>query len=259
MDRKEEGMRCKLIVGNWKMNGLLAKGLALAEEIAERARRAPPSAEVVLCPPFTLLGMLGPSLAGSPVSLGGQDCDAAKLAEGAFTGAISAAMLADLGCRHVILGHSERRIHQKESDALIRAKAEAALAAGLVPVLCLGESASERERGEAERVVLKQLHGGLPEEVEPARLVLAYEPVWAIGTGKTASPADAVAMHGFLRRSLGERRGTAFAQATRLLYGGSVKPENAAALLGQEEIDGALVGGASLKAEDFWAIVTAAG
>ncbi|SMF69657.1 triosephosphate isomerase [Tistlia consotensis] len=253
-----------LIAGNWKMNGRVADGRLLAEEIAQRMHRARetdepqlPECDLLVCPPFTLLETVHRALAGSGVALGAQDCHPA--ASGAHTGDISAAMLADLGCSHVIVGHSERRHDHGEGDALVRAKAEAALAEGLVPVVCVGETAAERDAGRALAVVTGQLAGSLPESFEPERLVLAYEPVWAIGTGKTATPADAAEVHQAIRGALAARFGAGAAAAVRILYGGSVKPENAAELLRAPEVDGALVGGASLKSDDFWRIAQAAG
>ena len=237
-----------LIAGNWKMNGLRADGLALAGAI--RAGAAGLAADLLICPPATLLGSVGAAIAGSPVSLGAQDCHPAG--SGAHTGDIAAAMLADLGCRYVIVGHSERRADHGESDAVVKAKAKAALAAGLVAIVCLGETEAERDRGEALSVVARQLAGSLPEDAAAGNTVVAYEPVWAIGAGRTPSSADILAVHGHLRRELARR----FPDASRirLLYGGSVKPANAAEILALPDVNGALVGGASLKAADFLAI-----
>ncbi|HEX3066721.1 MAG TPA: triose-phosphate isomerase [Dongiaceae bacterium] len=237
-----------LIAGNWKMNGLRAEGLALARAV--QAGSAGVSCELLVCPPATLLADVAQALAGSAVGLGGQDCAAS--APGAHTGDIAAAMLADLGCRYVIVGHSERRTDHGETDAIVRAKAEAAGAAGLIPVVCLGETETQRDRGEALAVVARQLAGSLPAGASAAHTVVAYEPVWAIGTGRTPSSADIVAVHGQLRRELA-RRGSA-AAGIRLLYGGSVKPANAAEILALPDVNGALIGGASLKAQDFLAI-----
>ncbi len=237
-----------LIAGNWKMNGFRADGLALAHAV--QAGSAGVSCELLVCPPATLLAAVGQALAGSAVGLGGQDCAAS--APGAHTGDIAAAMLADLGCRYVILGHSERRADHGETDAIVRAKAEAAKAAGLVSIVCLGETEAERDRGEALAVVARQLAGSLPAGASAADTVVAYEPVWAIGTGRTPSNADIVAVHGQLRRELG-KRGSAVA-GIRLLYGGSVKPANASEILALPDVNGALIGGASLKAQDFLAI-----
>ncbi|MFI4949094.1 MAG: triose-phosphate isomerase [Alphaproteobacteria bacterium] len=243
--------RKQLVAGNWKMNGRRADGIALARAIAERAggRHA---CDLLVCPPFTLLASIGEvlggeALAGSAVSLGGQDCHAAPA--GAFTGSISAEMLRDAGCSHVILGHSERRHGLGETDADVRAKAAAAWRAGLVAIVCIGETRAEREAGSAVAVVTAQLAGSLPENAEAQRLVIAYEPVWAIGTGLVPTNADIADIHRAIRSHI--------PSGTRVLYGGSVNPKNAAEILGLPDVDGALVGGASLKAEDFWAIAAA--
>jgi triosephosphate isomerase len=237
-----------LIAGNWKMNGRRADGLALAKAIAAGAGGL--KAELLACPPATLLAPIGEALKGAAVALGAQDCHAAP--SGAYTGDIAAPMLADLGCRYVILGHSERRAGHGESDTLVRAKAQAALAAGLIAIVCLGETEAERDRGEALTVVGRQLAGSLPEGARAADIVVAYEPVWAIGTGRTPSAADIEAVHAHLRHGLAGR--FADAGAVRLLYGGSVKPANAREILALANVNVALVGGASLKAEDFLAI-----
>ena len=237
-----------LIAGNWKMNGLRADGLALARAVLAGAQGI--SSELLVCPPATLLAEIGQALAGSTVGLGGQDCAAS--APGAHTGDIAAVMLADLGCRYVIVGHSERRTDHGEADGIVRAKAEAAKAAGLIPIVCLGETEAERDRGEALTVVARQLAGSLPAGATATDTVVAYEPVWAIGTGRTPSSADIVAVHGQLRRELGKRSGAA--AGIRLLYGGSVKPANASEILALPDVNGALIGGASLKAQDFLAI-----
>ncbi len=238
----------RLIAGNWKMNGLRADGLALARAIRAGATGVP--ADLLVCPPATLLETVGQAIGGSTIALGGQDCHAAG--PGAHTGDIAASMLADLGCRYVIVGHSERRADHGESDATVQAKAAAGLAAGLIAIVCLGETEAERDRGEALAVVARQLAGSLPAKASAANTVVAYEPVWAIGTGRTPSSADILAVHGHLRRELAGR----FSDAAgfRLLYGGSVKPANAREILALADVDGALVGGASLKAEDFLAI-----
>lgn len=240
-----------LIAGNWKMNGRRADGLALAKAIVEGASGI--KAELLACPPATLLAPVGQTLTGTAVALGAQDCHPAPA--GAYTGDIAAPMLADLGCRYVILGHSERRAGHGESDALVLAKAEAALAAGLTAIVCLGETEAERDRGRAFAVVARQLAGSLPDRANGANTVVAYEPVWAIGNGRTPTAGDIAALHGHLRAELAKR----FADAARfrLLYGGSVKPGNAKEILATAEVDGALVGGASLKAEDFLAIARA--
>ncbi len=247
------GLR-KLIAGNWKMNGLGADGLALAADLAQRVQRDRLGCDLLVCPPATLLRAVADALAGSGIAMGGQDCHAERF--GAHTRDIGAPMLKDAGCSHVILGHSERRTDHHESDALIRAKAEAARAAGLIAILCVGETAQQRDAGRALEVVSSQLAGSLPDAMTAAQLVVAYEPVWAIGTGRTPTAADIAAVHGHIRARL--QRRVADAASVRLLYGGSVKPENARELLHVADVDGALVGGASLKPADFWAIARAA-
>jgi triosephosphate isomerase len=239
--RRKRRMILSLIVGNWKMNGLAAD----LPEIAAMA-----GAGVWIAPPFTLIDR---AVALGAVTVGGQDCHAR--ASGAHTGCVSAAMLADLGARFVIVGHSERRTDQVETDAMVRAKAEAGQAAGLDVIICVGETQDERDAGAAEAVVGGQLAGSLPDSIDG--VVVAYEPVWAIGTGRTPTPEDVAAIHGFIRAELVAHYGSA-GQGVRILYGGSVKPENAAVLLGQANVDGALVGGASLTAASLLAIVAAA-
>jgi triosephosphate isomerase len=240
-----------LIAGNWKMNGLRAS-LAEVEAIASAAERAPAHVAVALAPPFTLISAA--KAAAPQLGIGGQDCHAKR--SGAHTGCISAEMLADLGCGFVIVGHSERRTDNGETDADVRAKAEAALAAGLNVIVCVGETESERDAARATDVVGRQLTGSLPED-RAEDIVVAYEPVWAIGTGRTPSVADVEDMHRFIRQRLQERFGEAGA-GVLVLYGGSVKPSNAAEILGVEEVGGALVGGASLTARDFAPIIEAA-
>ncbi len=246
-------MRRRLIAGNWKMNGLRATGAALAGDLAARSRAARAlKSEVLICPPAPILAPVAGAIAGSGIALGGQDCHAAR--SGAHTGDISAEMLADAGCVYVILGHSERRADHGESDAQVKAKAEAARAAGLVPIVCVGETADERREGAYLKVIEAQIAGSLPEGGDGATLVVAYEPVWAIGTGLTAKPADVAEVHGRIRALLTARLGARAGESVRILYGGSVKPDNAAELMAVPDVDGALVGGASLKAADFWAI-----
>lgn len=246
----------RLIVGNWKMNGMRADGIALARAIARSALRHPPaSTEVLICPPATLIGEIGAVLAGTSLVLGAQDC--AVEPKGAFTGDVSAPMLADLGCRYVILGHSERRQHHGETNATIARKVVVAQAHGLAAIVCIGESALERERGEALAVVTQQLAESTPSIVDPPQLVVAYEPVWAIGSGRTPNGMEIAEVHDTLRRHLRGCFGDAGRQV-RLLYGGSVTSKNAAEILNLSDVDGALVGGASLKADDFWAIVQVA-
>ncbi|WP_203294329.1 triose-phosphate isomerase [Maricaulis parjimensis] len=240
--------RTALIAGNWKMNGLAAD-LDFFDAIAGPAASSP--ADVLICPPATLLAAAAARCADTGISVGGQDCHAHEA--GAHTGDISAAMLKDAGARYVILGHSERRADHGESDAMIRAKADAVLAAGLIPIICVGETKAEREAGKAQAVVTAQLAGSLPDNPQNMELVIAYEPVWAIGTGLTASVSDVEEMHAAIRAALPEPL------TTRILYGGSVKPANAESLLALPDVDGALVGGASLKASDFTSIINAAG
>lgn len=244
-----------LVAGNWKMNGLKAD-LSIAAEVAKGAdatlRRG---VDLAICPPATLLFTLSASLIGSRIATGGQDCSAH--ASGAYTGEVSAPMLVDAGATYVIVGHSERRTLHGESNATVKAKAEAALAAALTPIVCVGETRDERESGKALAVVKKQLRGSVPDGATTASLVVAYEPVWAIGTGLTPTAADVAEMHEAIRAELGRIFGKATAGGVRLLYGGSVKPSNAAELMNVANVDGALVGGASLKAEDFLAIARA--
>jgi triosephosphate isomerase len=239
-----------LIAGNWKMNGLRAEAVSLARAIRDGAGGL--GCEVMLCPPFTALAAVAEILTGSAVALGGQDCHAEV--SGAFTGDISAAMLADLGCGAVILGHSERRQGHHETSLQVRAKALAAIAAGLLPIVCVGETKAERDAGAAQAVVCAQVAESLPDGFAG---VLAYEPIWAIGTGVTATEEDVISMHAAIRKALIARLGKA-GREVRILYGGSVKPDNAAALLAVAEVGGALVGGASLVAADFLAIARAA-
>jgi triosephosphate isomerase len=239
----------KLIAGNWKMNGLKA---SVAELDALLAAPAPAGAELLICPPATLVASFARRANGSHVKVGGQDCH--WLESGAHTGDVSAEMLADAGATHIIVGHSERRADHGETDAVVRKKAEAVARAGLVPILCIGETLDERDAGTTLEVIARQLEGSVP---EVPTLVIAYEPVWAIGTGRTPTEADVAAMHGHIRRVLVARLGEAGA-GLRILYGGSVKPSNAAARRALPEVGGALVGGASLVAEDFLGIARAA-
>lgn len=241
-----------LIAGNWKMNGVAAM-LAEAKAISDGAESAA-GVDVMLCPPATLIHRLR-MVTGGALAVGGQDCHAA--ASGAHTGDLSAAMLADAGASAVIVGHSERRTDHGEDDATVRAKAQAAVAAGLTALVCIGETERERDAGEALDVVARQLAGSVP-DADPATLVVAYEPVWAIGTGRTPGEDDIAAMHAHIRGALVGRFGEA-GRGIRILYGGSMKPANAAAILALPEVNGGLIGGASLKAADFLAIVSAAG
>jgi triosephosphate isomerase len=246
-----------LIAGNWKMNTDLPTGRALAEDIAEGIAAADGGFDAVdfaVCPPFVHLQAVGEALAGSPVALGAQDVHAED--EGAFTSDVSAPMLTSVGCSHVILGHSERRQYYDETDADVNAKAKQAHAHDLVPIICVGETLEQRKAGDAESVVQAQLEGALTGlTVDTAdQLVVAYEPVWAIGTGESATPSQAQDMHAVVRRDLAERYGEAVAADIPLLYGGSMKPWNAEELLSEPDVDGGLIGSASLEAESFLGI-----
>lgn len=250
-------MRRKLIAGNWKMNTDLASATALAEGIVAGSAELP-QVDLVVCPPAVYLHPVAGVLAGSAVVLGGQNMSAEP--NGAWTGEISSTMLLDLGARMVILGHSERRQWMGETDSAVNAKTRRALDEGLVPIVCVGERLEEREQGRTGEVIHAQFVGSLAdipaEQIE--RVVIAYEPVWAIGTGKVATPEQAEEVHADLRRLLAERYNHEIANKVRILYGGSVKPDNAGQLLGQPNVDGALVGGASLKAADFLGIASEA-
>jgi triosephosphate isomerase len=242
-----------VVLGNWKMNGLRADGESRVRALLERWQAQPGTGTLGVCPPATLLSPLAAVLGDSAILLGAQDC--ASEVSGAHTGDISAPMLKDAGCRLVIVGHSERRREHGESDAVVRAKAQAALAAGLVPVLCIGETEDEWSAGRTLEVLDRQLAGSLPERATPENLILAYEPVWAIGTGRTPGLDDIGRTHGHLRAGL--ERTIPGGQGLRILYGGSVKSANAGDILGVDHVDGALVGGASLDAAEFWAIYQA--
>jgi triosephosphate isomerase len=247
--------RRPLVAGNWKMNGLRASAAELAK-IIDGARDLTATMDLMVCPPATLVAQFAADAAsrGSQLLIGGQDCHAEP--SGAFTGDIAAEMLKDAGASAVIVGHSERRTYHKETDADVQAKAKAAHRAGLVAIACVGETRAEREASRALAVVEAQLKGSLPDGATAANLVVAYEPVWAIGTGLTPTPADVAEMHRFIRAQLTARFGAA-GQGMRILYGGSVKPSNADELMSVADVDGALVGGASLKAADFLPIARA--
>lgn len=245
--------RRKLVVGNWKMHGSVQSN---AELLRLLVQGPPVACDVAVCPPFPYLAQVAERLAGTGIGWGAQDCSAHE--HGAYTGEVSAAMLADFGCRYAIVGHSERRTLHAESDELVARKAGALLARGITPIVCVGETLAQREGGLTDEVVKRQLSvviHALGHCV--GEIVVAYEPVWAIGTGLTASPAQAQAVHATLRAQLGAA--SAHAQRMRILYGGSVKPDNATALFSQADIDGGLIGGAALKAGDFGAICRAAG
>jgi triosephosphate isomerase len=247
-------VRTPLVIGNWKMNGTVAESKALAGALREGLKR-PRGVQVVVCPPFTALAAVGEILAGGPILLGAQTCHHEP--SGAHTGEIAPPMLVELGCRYVLLGHSERRREIGESDELINKKVRGALAHGLTPVLCVGETADERRQGLTFPTVEGQLRAGLaglaPDQLDKA--TLAYEPVWAIGTGVNATAGQAAEVHGYLRGLVAELASKEIAQAARILYGGSVNAENAEGLVAEVEIDGALVGGASLSAPTFITIV----
>ncbi len=243
-------MRKRLAAGNWKMNGL---GADLGEVEALAAAHGESSVDILLCPPATLLERMS-RISGS-IAIGGQDC--ASKEHGAHTGDISAAMLKDAGATYVILGHSERRADHGESDTDVREKARAAIAAGLRAIICVGESLEEREAANTLDIIGGQLAGSIPDLVTGENLVVAYEPVWAIGTGKVATLEQIGEVHDFIRARLERRFGAGVGRSVRLLYGGSVKPDNAGAIFSVPNVDGALVGGASLKAADFSPIITA--
>jgi triosephosphate isomerase len=246
-----------LIAGNWKMNLNRLEAVSLARSIAAQAARVP-YADLAICPPSVYLDAVGEVLRGTSVGLGAQNMYFEP--NGAFTGEISGSMLVDLQCRYVILGHSERRHILGETDADVNRKTRVALEMGLIPIVCVGETLSEREAGRTAAVVAGQFAGSLAglTNDQMLQVVIAYEPVWAIGTGKVATPEQAEAVHADLRRLLENRYNAAVAETVRIQYGGSVKPDNAATLLSQKNIDGALVGGASLKADSFFGIVAGA-
>ena len=249
--------RRMLIAGNWKMNTRHADAIALARAVVSAVGENP-AVDIALCPPSVYLACVADAVAGTPVSLGAQNLYAAD--DGAFTGEVNASMLTDVGCRYVILGHSERRALMGETDPQVNEKLHGALAGNLIPIVCVGETLKDREAGRTEKVVESQVRGSLAglDEVRAAGIVIAYEPVWAIGTGKTATPEQAEDVHAFIRKLLGEIFGDDVASQIRIQYGGSVKPGNAKELMGQPNIDGALVGGASLNADDFVGIIRAA-
>ncbi len=244
-------MRRKIAAGNWKMNGTRASA-AMVETLA--AEQTDPPGEVIICPPAPLIPVL--AALDTHFAIGAQDCHAAP--SGAHTGDVSAETLADCGASHVIVGHSERRADHGETDADTRAKAEAAMRAGLVPIICVGETEAQHDAGDTLQVIATQLRGSVPDSAGAATII-AYEPVWAIGSGRTPSTGEIAEVHAEMRRLLSERFGAEVAGAMRLLYGGSVKPGNAAEIFALDNVDGGLVGGASLKAEDFGPIIAATG
>src|SRR5437764_148158 len=250
--------RKKMVAGNWKMFTSPQSAPELARAVAQGAARTADRVEILVCPPFPFLGLVASALEGSPVALGAQNCFCEL--EGAFTGEVSPRMLRDMGCDHVILGHSERRHKLGETDEFISKKVRCAVEVGLRVILCFGETLPDREANQTEQVLDRQFRGslaGLPRD-RVSQLVLAYEPVWAIGTGRNATPEQAQQAHAFLRRRADEAFGDDVARALVILYGGSVNPGNAASLFAQSEVDGGLIGGASLKARDFLDIVKAA-
>ena len=240
-----------LIAGNWKMNGTAASARALAEAVAGKLKAAVgPLPEVALCPPGPLVPIVGWVIKDGAVALGAQDCHPQE--KGAHTGDTSAWLLKDVGCKYVIVGHSERRADHDESDALVQSKAAAAHAAGLIPIVCVGETEAERDRGETAAIIKRQVEGSLPPGATAENTVIAYEPVWAIGTGRTPTVPEIAEVHRQIRDLFAQRHG---AGSLRILYGGSVKGSNAAQVLAAEGVNGALVGGASLDAVDFWKII----
>ena len=250
--------RKKLIAGNWKMNGRLADGIDLAKGIAAEVKSLGKSqCEFLVCPPFTILSAVKKALRGAKVALGAQDCHFNE--KGAHTGDISPLMLTDIGCSYVILGHSERRADHFESNELINKKAVAAHKAGLKTVICIGETLEQRDSGKTIDVCKEQILGSVPDDSTAADTVIAYEPVWAIGTGKTPTAADVEEVHAAVRKVLAKKLGKGNANKMRILYGGSVKPSNAKEFLSLPDVDGALIGGASLKVEDFMAIAKNSG
>ena len=245
-------MRRKLVVGNWKMHG---SRVANAELLSALIAARPFAADVAVCAPFVFLGDVAATLAATDIRWGAQDVSAHE--QGAFTGEVSAGMLHELGCRYTLVGHSERRALHAESDLLVAQKAQAALARGVTPIVCVGETLAEREAGQTDAVVKRQLSAVIHQLAHcAAEMVVAYEPVWAIGTGRTASPEQAQAVHAVLRAQL--QAATGHGNTMKILYGGSVKPDNVATLFAQADIDGGLIGGAALKAADFVAICRAA-
>jgi triosephosphate isomerase len=251
-------MRRPLVAGNWKMTTTQESGAALSRDLAEGVGNSTESVDVLVCPPYPYLTTVADAIKGSGIELGAQD--AYYQSPGAFTGEVANEMLTDIGCSYVILGHSERRHVMGECDETTNKKITASLAGGLKAILCVGELLTEREAKQTEAVLDRQMSGGLAgiSEDQMADVVIAYEPVWAIGTGKTATPEQAESAHAHLRNWLESNYNVGVAAATRILYGGSVKPDNAAELIGQANVDGALVGGASLKAELFLPIIQAA-
>ena len=242
-------VRKSLIAGKWKMNCLTDEGKELAKNVASAVKGGKFDCDFLVCPPFTILSAVKKCLRGSKIALGAQDVHFAE--KGAHTGDISPLMLKDVGCGYVIIGHSERRVDHFESDKLINQKAVAAHAAGLNTVICIGETGEQRDAGKTIKVCESQIKASVPSDATAKNTVIAYEPIWAIGTGKTPTAADVEEVHAAIRKTLAGKLGKATANKMRILYGGSVKPNNAAELLSLPDVDGALIGGASLKAQDF--------
>ena len=242
-----------LIAGNWKMNGMNDDGITLANAVADKLKAAEDiSFDMLVCPPFTLIRAVVGAASGSPLSVGGQDCHTEET--GAHTGDISAAMLRDLGCSFVIVGHSERRTEHGETDVLVRSKAEVANSVGLITIICIGETEAERDAENTLNVVKAQIEGSVPDSATAKNTVVAYEPVWAIGTGRTPTNNEVQEVHAVIRSQLASKLGKGTADGIRLLYGGSMNAENAKQLLALPDVDGGLIGGASLKVDDFWTI-----
>lgn len=241
-----------MIAGNWKMNCLQKEGTDLAKNIALDVKKNKYNCDFLVCPPFTLLSNVKKALRGSKVSLGGQNAHFAE--KGAHTGDVSPQMLKDIGCEYVILGHSERRTDHKETSALVAKKAEAAYNSGLKTIICVGETLEQRDQGKTIDICSKQVKTSLPKNATAANTIIAYEPVWAIGTGKTPTAKDVEDVHAAIRQVVAQKFGTKTANNMRILYGGSVKPSNSKEFLSLPDVDGALIGGASLKSEDFLAI-----
>jgi triosephosphate isomerase len=250
--------RRTLIAGNWKMNGNKAETKKLAGALARKMKKAGrPKFEMLVCPPFPLLGLAVDTVRGSGIKVGAQDCHMNE--KGAHTGDTAAPLIKNMGAKYVIVGHSERRTDHGETDKTVKAKAEAAIAQGMAAIVCIGETLAEREAKKTMPVNRKQLKGSLPDGANAKNTVIAYEPVWAIGTGKTATPEDAQKVHAMIRKELIKALGEKEGNKVRVLYGGSMNPKNAAELLAQPDIDGGLIGGASLKADDFWAVAESVG
>jgi len=246
----------KIVVGNWKMHGEPAMAHPLTLSVADEADRLPPHVEVIICPPATLLSQVATWLIGSNVKMGGQDCHIQG--DGAYTGDISAPMLKAAGCSHIIVGHSERRRYHHESNSDVRNKARRVIETGLIPIICIGETQEDRDNGKATETVGQQIRECIPEEAVASNFMLAYEPVWAIGSGKTPTMDDIGQMHAYIVSVTAKQTGLAASQI-QILYGGSVKPENARQIMITEGVSGVLVGGASLRADEFCRIMAAAG